>query len=236
MGDWRHTCAFLAFTGAVTLSSAAHAGDQGTNVYNIDFAEKMVQLDAMMFVADRVCLLKKQSLGSAYLAAQNGVSDITKASDEYLEKRYHEFHKDSTYEKMIVSTLNTYGQGHTSFDCNDLADHLSELSTLQDNQEIYKKASFLLQEAPNHGHLPGRKGEVSALEPNALNSDQIEEAPKMGSAARPENTLPDLNADTPMKAEPSSGSSAGSSTLEKAKTQWLVETQNYTGGAFIKDF
>jgi hypothetical protein len=232
MGDWRHTCVFLAFTGAVTLCSAAHAGDQGANVHNIDFAEKMIQLDAMMFVTDRVCLLKKQSLGSSYLSAQNSVSDITKASDEYLEKRYHEFHKDSTYEQMIVSTLNTYGQGHNTFECANLADHLIELSTLQDNQEIYKKASFLLQGAPNHGHLPGGGGKASALKPNALNSDQIEEAPKMGDVARPANALPDLNVKTPMKAEPSSGSS----TLEKAKTQWLVETQNYTGGAFIKDF
>ena len=232
MGIWRHICAFLAFTGAFTLCSAAHAGDQDANAYHIDFAEKMVQLDAMMFVTDRVCLLKKQSLGSAYLAALNSVRDIVKSSDKYLEKRYHDFHKDSNYDKMIVATLNTYGQGHTSFDCNKLADHLSELSTFQDNQEIYKKASFLLQEAPNHGHLPGRRGEASALEPNALPSDQIEETPKMGEAARPTNTLPDLNAKAPMKAEPSSGSS----TLEKAKTQWLRETQNYTGGVFIKDF
>lgn len=232
MRNWRHTCALLASTGPLTLCPAAQAADQVPSAYNIDFAERMVQLDAMMFVTDRVCLLKKEPLGSAYLAAQNSLSTITKASDEYLEAKYHEFHSDSDYDKMIVSTLNRYGQGHPSFGCNNLSAQFIDLSTLRGNQEIYQKALFLLQEAPNHGHAPERGGGVKAPEPDVLNYGATEELPKVGSTTGSENTLPDFNAEAPMQAEPASRSS----TLERVKAQWLVETQNYTGGAFIKDF
>jgi hypothetical protein len=229
---WRYAHTFFTAAFAYTLCSAAHAADQAPMPYEIDFAEKLVQLDAMMFVTDRVCLLKKQPLGSIYLTAQNKVGLPTKASDALLEERYHEFHKDSTYENLIVSTLNTYGQGHPRFDCGDLGNHFSDLSGLQGNEAIHQKIAFLLEEAPNHGHLPERTAGASAPESGALNSGELKEMPKVGDAVPPESTSPNLNTKAPMTAEPSSAPS----TLERAKVQWLVETQNYTGGAFIKDF
>lgn len=229
---WRYAHTFFTAAFAYTLCSAAHAADQAPIPYEVDFAEKLVQLDAMMFVTDRVCLLKKEPLGSTYLAAQNNVSLPTKTSDSLLQKRYHEFHKDSTYENLIVSTLNTYGQGHPRFECGNLADHFSDLSGLQGNDAIYQKISFLLEEAPNHGHLRARTAGESGPKSALPNSGEVNEAPKVGDAAPPESTSPDLNAKAPMATGPSSAPS----TLERVKAQWLVETQNYSGGAFIKDF